>query len=112
MYNLIRVIREISMNTRFNNWIDTLVEEKNVDLEECFEVEGPSGTNTIPYGVIIEHIKIAPTSEQRKIKDVWCKDLELVDEDTITKYSDCVNYINLDLSIDSNGGYSILPTTS
>ena len=58
------------MNTRFNNWIDTLVEEKGIDLEECFEVEGPSGTNVIPYGVIVEHMKIAPTSEQRKIKDV------------------------------------------
>ena len=61
------------MNTHFNHWINTLVEEKGIDLEECFEVEGESGLNTIPYGVIVEHMKIASTQEQRQIKDMLVK---------------------------------------
>lgn len=61
------------MNTRFNNWIDTLIEEKGIDLEDTFEVEGESGLNTIPYGVIVEHMKIASTEEQRQIKDMLVK---------------------------------------
>ena len=54
----------------FNKWLDTFLNEKGFDLEECFEVEGPSGTNYMSYGVVIEHIKIASAREQHDIKDV------------------------------------------
>ena len=58
----------------FNNWIDTFIEEKGIDLEQTFEVEGPVyGINTIPYGVIVEHMKIAPKTEQDAIKNVIVK---------------------------------------
>lgn len=58
----------------FNKWLDTFIEEKEIDLEESFEVEGPEwGTNIMSYGVIIEHIKIAPTHEQKAIKDMIVK---------------------------------------
>ena len=54
----------------FTKWINTFIEEKNINLEDTFEVEGPSGTNVIPYGVIVEHILIAPKHEQANIKNV------------------------------------------
>ena len=54
----------------FNNWLDTFVSEKGIDLEETFDVEGPSGTNVIPYGVIVEHMKTAGPAEQAKLKNV------------------------------------------
>lgn len=56
---------------KFNKWLDTFIEEKGIDLEQTFDVEGPQwGTNTIPYGVIVEHMKVASPAEQSKIKDV------------------------------------------
>ena len=58
----------------FDNWIDTFISEKGIDLEQTFDVEGPDwGTNTFPYGVIIEHMKIAPPAEQAKIKNMIVK---------------------------------------
>ena len=55
---------------RFEQWIDTLVEEKEMDPEQILEVEGPSGLNQIPLGVVIEAIKTAPAHEQKAIKEV------------------------------------------
>jgi hypothetical protein len=57
----------------FNNWIDTLVSEKGIDTEARFELEGPSGTNSFPYGVVIEAIKGAPANEQKAIKTTIVK---------------------------------------
>lgn len=56
-----------------NKWLDMFVEEKALDTEEVFTVDGPSGPNYIPLGVVIEHIKIAPVHEQRQIKDMLVK---------------------------------------
>jgi hypothetical protein len=53
----------------FNTWLDTFISEKGIDLEHTFDVEGPSGTNTMPYGVIIEHMKIAGPQEQKALKN-------------------------------------------
>ena len=55
---------------KFENWIETFIEEKNINLDDIFEVEGESGTNIMSYGVIVEHILIAPVQEQEKIKNV------------------------------------------
>jgi hypothetical protein len=52
----------------FGRWLDTFLEEKGIDLEETFEVEGPSGANFIPVGCIVELAKSAPSSEQAGIK--------------------------------------------
>lgn len=58
-------------STSFDNWIDTFISEKGIDLEETFEAEGPEwGVNIIPYGVVVEHMKIAPQSEQAAIKNM------------------------------------------
>ena len=57
----------------FNKWLDTFIEEKGIDLEDTFELQGPSGTNLMSYGVIIEHIKLTQGEEQKMIKDMIVK---------------------------------------
>jgi len=57
----------------FNTWIDTFVDEKGINIEETFDVEGESGLNIVPVGVVIEHMKITSPQEQQKIKDMIVK---------------------------------------
>jgi hypothetical protein len=57
----------------FNKWLDTLIEEKGIDTEELFEVDGPSGTNIIPAAVVIEAIKGTSKQEQAAIKTTLVK---------------------------------------
>lgn len=58
----------------FNKWLDTFLEEKGIDLDESFTVQGETwGDNHMTYGVVVEHMKIAPKSEQNKIKDMLVK---------------------------------------
>ena len=54
----------------FAIWIDTLVEEKGYDLDDRFEVPGPSGVNSIPLGSVVTGCKQATAEEQAKIKDM------------------------------------------
>jgi len=43
----------------FDKWIDTFIEEKGIDTEHTFDVEGPIwGWNHIPLGCIIEQLKV------------------------------------------------------
>jgi hypothetical protein len=61
--------QELKM-TGFDHWLDTFVEEKGLDTEGFFEVEGPRwGTNFIPLGCVIEFCKSAPDIVQEKIKE-------------------------------------------
>jgi len=53
-----------------NKWFKRFFEEKEIDMEEIFEVEGSSGLNLIPAGVVVEHILVAPAHEQAKIKNI------------------------------------------
>lgn len=52
----------------FANWLTTFLDEKGIDTEERFEVEGKSGTNSIPVGCLVEAMVQAPAHEQRAIK--------------------------------------------
>ncbi|GHT70881.1 hypothetical protein FACS1894110_23090 [Spirochaetia bacterium] len=56
--------------TVFETWLDTLIEEKGIDLESRFEIEGASGTNSFDYAVIIETIKHTGKQEQAAIKNM------------------------------------------
>jgi hypothetical protein len=56
--------------TAFTKWLDRLVEDKNLDLEHPFEVQGRSGYNRIPLGCVIEACKSAPANEQAAIKSM------------------------------------------
>lgn len=53
-------------------YIQNFFDEKVIP-EITFEVEGPSGINYIPNTVVIEHIKIAPASEQKRIGNILRK---------------------------------------
>tara|TARA_R100001244_G_scaffold52666_2_gene45762 strand:+ start:2185 stop:2421 length:237 start_codon:yes stop_codon:yes gene_type:complete len=55
------------------NYIYTLAEEKGLNLLNEIEVQGESGLNIIPLGVVIEHILIAPQIEQNMIKKTLVK---------------------------------------
>lgn len=57
----------------FNKWLDTFIEEKGIDLEETFLVKGQLADNQMSYGVVVDHIKIAPDGEQQDIKDIIIK---------------------------------------
>jgi hypothetical protein len=52
----------------FNTWLDTFLAEKGIDIETIVEAEGPSGTNWIPVGCLVDLMKGAPKSEQVGIK--------------------------------------------
>jgi hypothetical protein len=52
----------------FNTWLDTFLSEKGIDLETVVEAEGPSGTNWIPVGCLVDLMKGAPKGEQVGIK--------------------------------------------
>jgi len=54
-------------------YIHTLVKEKGLDLEQVIEVQGESGTNFIPLGVVVEHIDICNESEYSQIKTTLAK---------------------------------------
>ena len=57
----------------FHDWFLTFIEEKNLDLDGTFEVEGESGTNFFTYQVIADHIFVANSKEQKQIKDILVK---------------------------------------
>ena len=53
----------------FNEWLETFVREKKLNLDTFFEVEGDEwGLNIIPCEVVLEHIRIAPSDIQTKIE--------------------------------------------
>ena len=64
----------------FNEWLDTLVEEKGYDTEEIFEVMGASGMNLIPLGCVLDAIKDAPEHERQAIKTVVVR-LDFLNQD-------------------------------
>jgi hypothetical protein len=42
---------------KVNRWLDTMISEKDLDLDETVSVEGPSGYNRIPLSAVVEQIK-------------------------------------------------------
>lgn len=61
----------------YNNWLDRLVEEKGLDRNKVYEVEGPKdsfyGVNMIPLGVVVDAIKTAPANEKVSIRNTLVK---------------------------------------
>lgn len=66
----------------FNKWLDTLIEEKGIDTEQLFEVEGASGLNIIPLGCVVEAIKATCKQEQAAIKAMLVK-IDFVNGDIV-----------------------------
>lgn len=61
---------ETQLMTPFNIWIDTFLSEKGIDTEDTVQAVGPSGTNDIPVGCLVDLMKTAPYSEQRTIREM------------------------------------------
>lgn len=57
----------------FTKWLDTLIEEKDIDIESTFEIDTPDNWHLMPYGCVIEAIKSAPAHEQSSIKTMLVK---------------------------------------
>lgn len=57
----------------FKNWLETFIEEKNIDLSDTIDAQGPSGLNIIPIGCVIEYIESSPSEVQKNIKAAMVK---------------------------------------
>ena len=64
----------------FSQWLDRFLSEKQIDLEEGFEVEGPSGTNFMSYQNVIDAMVSAPDHEKDQLKKMLIK-LDYVNAD-------------------------------
>lgn len=51
-------------------YLETLLEEKNINLETSLEVRGQSGINFMSIENVVDAIVAAPRSEQTKIKNI------------------------------------------
>lgn len=52
----------------FNKWLDTLVSEKDWDLDQDLETRRGNEVRYLPLSFVVEHMKVAPAHEQAKIK--------------------------------------------
>lgn len=58
----------------FSTWLNTFIDEKQIDREQVLEVEGPVyGTNYIPVQCVLDSILTTDKEEQRAIKDMMVK---------------------------------------
>ena len=79
--------------TDFNKWLDTFVEEKGVDLDFAFEVEGDNGLNIIPVGCIIEFIKDeADEATKKNVKDNLVK-IDFMNGDVMHFFNHCAKAV-------------------
>ena len=54
----------------FNTWLDTFIKEKEINLNECFEVEGPVyGTNYMQIQNVVDAMKETTLEEKKAIKN-------------------------------------------
>ena len=54
-------------------YLTTLLSEKNIDLDQDLEIEGPSGINFMPLSMVIDAIDNANPDHQKKIKNTLVK---------------------------------------
>ena len=59
------------MNKKFNNWLDTFLSEKGIDLDQPIFVEGESGLNFMTVENIVEFMKVTSSGEQKAIKNTF-----------------------------------------
>ena len=64
---------EEKVESAFNKWLDTFIEEKRIDLQQVIEIKTESNTHYFEVGNIIENIKATTPEEQAEIKDMIVK---------------------------------------
>ena len=57
----------------FREWLDTFLDEKDIDLETIIEIPGESGVNLIPVKCVLDTIKSTSKKEQEEIKKILVK---------------------------------------
>jgi hypothetical protein len=57
----------------FTKWLNTFIDEKNLDREHVLEVDGAMGANMIPVACLVEAMENAPAREQAGIKNTIVK---------------------------------------
>jgi len=66
-------VKLINEDSNFNKWLDTFIDEKGINTDESFTVEGKSGTNFMTIETVIEAMKATSSAEQGRIKDMLVK---------------------------------------
>lgn len=66
-------IIEEQEDTSFNQWLDTFIQEKGIDLDYTFTIEDEGITHIFELGNVIENIKTTSKEEQNAIKDMIVK---------------------------------------
>lgn len=66
-------IIEEQEDTSFNQWLDTFIQEKGIDLDYTFTIEDEGITHIFELGNVIENIKATSKEEQNAIKDMIVK---------------------------------------
>ena len=66
-------IFEEQEDTSFNQWLDTFIQEKGIDLDYTFTIEDEGITHIFELGNVIENIKTTSKEEQNAIKDMIVK---------------------------------------
>lgn len=64
---------EEKVESAFNKWLDTFIEEKGIDLEQVIEIKTENNTHYFEVGNIIANIKATTPEEQAGIKDMIVK---------------------------------------
>lgn len=64
---------EEKVESAFNNWLDTFIEEKGIDLKQVIEIKTETNIHYFEVGNIIDNIKSTTSEEQAEIKDMIVK---------------------------------------
>ena len=70
---LIEDIEENKEDSSFDEWLDTFIEEKGIDLDEIFSIESNGESHYFELGNVIENIKATSKEEQEEIRKMIVK---------------------------------------
>jgi hypothetical protein len=59
-------------NASFKLWLDTFIEEKELPMDDIFEIIKDGNLNIFSYKSIYEYILISTPTEKEKIKKNYC----------------------------------------
>ena len=71
---LIEDIEENKEDSSFDEWLDTFIEEKGIDLDEIFSIESNGEIHYFELGNVIENIKATSKEEAVKITQTLNED--------------------------------------
>ena len=58
-------------NNSFKTWLDTFIKEKDLNMEDSFEIEKEGNLNIFSYKSVYEYILISTPEEKKKIKKLF-----------------------------------------